>query len=107
MEFHAFAQLEFHRLVVDLLPALGKLALVLVGDGVAVQQRVPDVGGDDDADPHVVEIRVHAFRRLVVGHAQGVVLLAGQRGLGGKRGAGQQGGGKRVQGRGAAGGQGG
>ncbi|KAG0919544.1 hypothetical protein G6F31_021074 [Rhizopus arrhizus] len=29
MEFHAFAQLEFHRLVVDLLPALGKLALTL------------------------------------------------------------------------------
>ncbi|MNX99645.1 hypothetical protein D3C86_1321050 [compost metagenome] len=105
VEFHALAQFEFHRLVIDLLPALGQLPPVLVGDRVVIQQRVPDVGGNDHADPHVVEVRVHAFRRLVIGHAQGVVLLAGKRRLDGQGGASQQGGGQGLERSGAAGGQ--
>ena len=43
VELDALAQLELERLVVDPLPGGRKLALVLVGLGIAIDQRVPDV----------------------------------------------------------------
>ena len=77
VEFDALAQLEFERAVVDLLEALGKLAFIFACHRVTKQQRIPDVGPQDHANAHVVEIRVDVFRCLVVGHAQRVGLLVG------------------------------
>jgi hypothetical protein len=56
-----------------------ELALVFVGLGIAIDQRVPHVLRDDHADAHVVEIGVHVLRHLVVGEPDRVVLLGGER----------------------------
>ena len=76
MELDAFAQVKFQCAIIDLFPALCELAFVLAGHGVAVYQRVPDVGGDNHANSNVVVVRIDVFRRLVVGKAKGVVLFS-------------------------------
>ena len=80
VELDALAQLEFERLVVDPFPGGRELALVFVGLGVAVDQRVPDVVAEDHADAHVVEVGIDVLQHLVVAEADRVVLLAGERG---------------------------
>ena len=78
MKFDALAQVEFERTVVDLPEALGKLALVLTGNRIPVKQRIPNIGAQDHADAHIVEVWINVFGGLVVGHAQRIRLFVGQ-----------------------------
>ena len=79
VEFHASAQLDLERLVIDPLPSRRQLPGVVVGDGIAIDQRVPHMMADDHPDADIVEIRSHVFRRLIVGEPDRIVFLAGER----------------------------
>jgi hypothetical protein len=79
VELHAPAQLELERLLVDPFPGGRELPLVLVGLGIAIDQRVPHLMGQDHADAHVVEIGIGVVENLVVGDAERVVLLGRHR----------------------------
>ena len=78
MKLDPFAQVKFEGAGVNLLPAFSKLAFVLIGDWVAIDQGIPDIGGDDHANSDVIEVWINIFRRLVVSHPQGVVCFVGK-----------------------------
>ena len=78
VELHALAQVELERLVVDLPPGGGELALVLAAVRIAIDQRVPDVLADDHADADVVEVGIDVLRRLVVSELDALIALAGE-----------------------------
>jgi hypothetical protein len=77
VEFHAAAQVELERPVVDDAPRRREVGLVLPRVGIAVDQRVPDLVAQDDAEADVVEVGIDVLDRLVIGEAQGVAALVG------------------------------
>jgi hypothetical protein len=79
MEFYASAQLDFERLFIDPFPSRRQLSRVAVGDGIAMNERIPDMMANDHADAYVVEIRSHVFRCLIVSEPDRIILLAGDR----------------------------
>jgi hypothetical protein len=72
VELHALAEIHLQRLVVDPLPRRGELTLVFATRRVAIDQSVPDVLADNDADADVVEERIDVLRNLIIGKADRV-----------------------------------
>src|SRR5262249_51218732 len=79
VELHAFAQFKFERRVVDPLPGCRELPFVCAGFRVAIDQRIPNMVGQDHANAHVIEIGVEVVEGLFLGEADRIVALAGER----------------------------
>ena len=76
MELDPLPQIELERLVVDPFPGCRKLAFVLAAIGIAVNERVPHLVGENDPDAYAIEIGVRVVEHLLVGNAQRVVSLS-------------------------------
>ena len=55
VKFDALAQLDLEGLVVEPFPGGGKLSLVFAGSRIAIDERVPDLFGDDEAENTVLK----------------------------------------------------
>ena len=76
-EFDAAAELELHRLVVDLRPALGELAVIGLGRDVVADQRVEHRAVDEIGLGVGILRRVDQPDRLIDREAQRVMRLVG------------------------------
>jgi hypothetical protein len=76
MEFDAFAQLELDGSVVDPLPLGCQIALLFIGDRIAIDRPVPDRVLQNHAFARRIEVAVNILQLLGEGHAQRVIAFS-------------------------------
>src|SRR5215471_8415363 len=80
MEFDALAQIELNRHIVDEAPCGREVSLVGTGIVVAVNERVPDMVGNDAADDKLIVVGVYIVQRRLIGEVKRIVGLPRERG---------------------------